>query len=153
MKSIVYIGAFLFCLIGHVQAQRIDRDFLVDSIKADITQFFIREGLLDRQKAKDTRDYVFATEIKQKRSIGYDTNGIYRIGVFQSHSPLHILIKQNNEFRIFNLEEINKVLQEVINYSEKNKIGVEFMFVYLKEVMGMYQGNHQTGNLKVKKMK
>src|SRR5687768_1749673 len=105
MRKIFNIGVVLFCFIEHAEAQKIDGDLLIDSIKADITQFFIKEGLLDKQRVKDSRNYVFATEIKQKRSIGYDTNGIYRVGVYQSHSPEHILIKQKNEFRIFNLKE------------------------------------------------
>jgi hypothetical protein len=153
MRKIFNIGVALFCFIEHAEAQKIDGDLLIDSIKSDITQFFIKEGLLDKQKVKDSRNYVFATEIKQKRSIGYDTNGIYRVGVYQSHSPEHILIKQKNEFRIFNLKEMSKVIKEVVCYSEKNNVGVEMMLVYVKEVMEMYQNNYNTGNFKLRKMK
>jgi hypothetical protein len=95
----------------------------------------------------------FQKKIKQKRSIGYDVNGIYRIGVYQSHSPEHILIKQKNEFQIFNLKEIGEVLKEVISYSEKNNINVEIMLFYVKEVMDIYQSNHNTGNIKLNKLR
>jgi hypothetical protein len=145
------IAMTLCCFIVNVRAQKADHDLLSDSIKADVTQFFIKEGLLDEQKVKGSHDYVYATEIKQQRSVGYDTIGIYRIGVYQSHSPEHILIKQKNEFRIFNLEEINKVLKEVITYSEKNNVGVEMMFAYIKEVMSTYQQNYNPVNVKIKK--
>ena len=152
MKKIFCICVISFYFAWHTEAQKVDDDHLIDSIKTDITQFFIKEGLLDKQIVKDSRNYVFATEIKQKRAIGYDTNGIYRIGVYQSHSPEHILIKQKNEFRVFNLEQIREVLKEVICYSEKNNIDVEMMLVYVKELVDIYQGNHHTGNFKVRKV-
>lgn len=153
MKKVFCIAIILSCFIGHAEAQKIDDDLLIDSIKADITHFFIKEGLLDKQKVKNSLDYIYATEIKQKRSIGYDTNGIYRIGVHQSHSPEHILIKQKDEFRILSLEEISKVLTEIISYSEKNNVGVEMMLAYVKEVMDMYENNYHAGDHRVRKVK
>lgn len=152
MSKIFCIGIVLFCLIVNAKAQKVDDDSLIDSIKSDITQFLIKENLLDGNKVKGSLDYVYATEIKQKRSIGYDDNGIYRIGVHQSHSPEYILIKQKNKFGVFDLKEIGMVLQEVINYSEKNNIDAEVMLAYVKEVMDIYQHNHKTGNSKVKKV-
>lgn len=110
MKKIFCIGIVLCCLAEYAEAQKVDDDLLIDSIKTGITLFYIKEGLLDKQKVKSSTNYVFATEIKQKLSVGYDLNGIYRIGVYQSHSPEHILIKQNGEFKIHNLEEISRVL-------------------------------------------
>lgn len=86
MRKMSCIGMVLCCfVIGHAEAQKVDDDLLIDSIKTDITQFFIKEGLLNKQKVKGSRNYVFATEIKQKRSIGYDTNGIYQIGVYHDN--------------------------------------------------------------------
>lgn len=151
MRKIFCIGMTLFSFILNAKAQKADHDLLSDTIKADVTQFFIKEGLLDERKVKGSHNYVYATEIKQLRSVGYDTIGIYRIGVYQSHSPEHILVKQKNDFKIFNLEEINKVLKEVITYSEKNNVGVEMMFAYIKEVMSTYQQNYNPANVKIKK--
>jgi len=153
MKKLFYIAIILSCFIVRAEAQKADNDLLIDSIKAGITQFFIKEGLLDKQKVKNSLDYIYSTEIKQKRSIGYDTNGIYRIGVHQSHSPEHILIKQKDKFRIFSLEEISKVLTEVISYSEKNNVDVEMMLAYVKEVMSMYENNYHAGGHRVRKVK
>ena len=151
MRKMFCMAMVLFCFVVQAKAQKVDDAALIDSIKASISQFFIQENLLDENKVKGSINYVFATEIEQKRSIGYDANGIYRIGVYQSHSPESILIKQKNEFRIFDLEEIGKVLKEVINYSEKNNIGVKMMLDYIKDVMDIYQENHHIDNFKLSK--
>jgi hypothetical protein len=153
MRKIYCLVMVLCCFVGHSNAQKVDDAALIDSIRGCITQFFIKENLLEESKVKGSLNYIFATEIKQKRSIGYDVNGIYRIGVYQSHSPEHILIKQKNEFQIFNLKEIGEVLKEVISYSEKNNINVEIMLFYVKEVMDIYQSNHNTGNIKLNKLR
>jgi hypothetical protein len=153
MRKVFCIAMVLHCFVVHAKAQKVDEAALIDSIKAGITQFFIKGNLLDESKVRGSLDFVFATEFKQKRSIGYDANGIYRIGVYQSHSPEHILIKQKNEFQIFNLEEIRGVLKEVISYSEKNNISIEIMLFYIEEVMDIYQGNHKTGNFKLNKLR
>jgi hypothetical protein len=92
MRKVFSILIAFCCFVVYAKAQKVDDNLLIDSIKADITQFFIKEGLLDKSRVKGSLDYVFATEIKQKRTIGYDSHGIYRIGVYQSHSPMHILI-------------------------------------------------------------
>jgi len=154
MRKVLHIGIILCCFAGHVEAQKIDDELLIDSIKAEVTRFFIKENLLDKQKVKDNLNYVFVTEIKQKRTIGYDLNGIYRIGVYQSHSLEHILIKQNNEFRIFDLKEIDTVLREVIDYSKKSNITTDGMLFYVKAIIEIYDEsykNTQGGGGRLKK--
>src|SRR5262245_17902923 len=141
MRKVFYIGMALCFVAGHLKAQKVDNELLIDSIKAEVTHFFIKENLLDEQKVKDNRNYVFVTEIKQKRTIGYDVNGIYRIGVYQSHSPEHILIKQNNVFKIFDVKEIDVVLREVIDYSKKSNISTDGMLLYIKAVIEVYDEN------------
>jgi hypothetical protein len=153
MKKILHIGMFLCCFAGHVEAQKVDNELLIDSIKADVTRFFIKENLLDKHKVKENLNYVFVTEIKQKRAVGYDLNGIYRIGVYQSHSPEHILIKQNNEFRLFDLKKIDTVLTEVIDYSKKNNITTDIMLLYVTAIIDMYNESYKNnqGGGKLKK--
>lgn len=141
MRKAFHIGIILWYFVGHVEAQKVDAEILIDSVKAEVTSFFIKETLLDKQKVKDNLTYVFVTEIKQKRTIGYDLNGIYRIGVYQSHSPEHILIKQNTEFRIFNLKEVDTVLREVIDYSKKGNITTDWMLFYIKAIIEIYDEN------------
>ena len=152
IRLIFIIELIFFCFIGNSQAQKIDRDVLIDSIKGSTTQFFVKEGLLDKQKVGDSRDYIFATEIRQKRPIGYDSNGIYRIGVYQSHSPEHILIKYKQEFKILSLEHLSVALKELITFSEKNNINDEIMLIYLKEVINLYELNYADSS-KARKLK
>ncbi|MCX6322960.1 MAG: hypothetical protein NTZ41_02015, partial [Sphingobacteriales bacterium] len=62
----------------------------------------------------------------------------------QSHSTVHILIKENLQFKIFDIKQIDETLKEVINYSVQNKISAEKMLLYLKEIMRMYDSNYCT---------
>jgi hypothetical protein len=152
MKRILITGIFLCCFsIEHIKAQKVDTDSLIDSIKANITSFFIKQGLLDARKEK-TINYVFATEINQKRSIGYDSIGIYRIGIYQSHSPEYILVKQKNKFEIFEFDKISLLLKRIIDYSEENHISDKGLSLYISKVLDIYMNNNYSGVSKIKKV-
>lgn len=142
----------MFCFVCYAKAQKVDEDILIDSIKAEITRFFVREGLLNKQKVKDSKNFIFATEISQNRPVGYDLNGIYRIGVFQSHSAEHVLIKEGNTFKIFDLKEISILLNEILSFSYRRNINQNIMIEYLKAVIGIYENNQHLGNLKLSKV-
>lgn len=88
-------------------------------------------------------------EIKKNKLIGYDTIGIYRIGVLQSHAPEHYLIKKKNKFKIFSIKEINEALAGIISFSKKNNVEAEVMFFYIRKVMSMYEFDyHDRPNFK-----
>ena len=135
----------LFFLLVHFNAsgQQIDSDSLIKEVKLKATNFFIEQGVLDKTNVKNGLDYVFITEIHDKKIIGYNTNGIYRIGVLISHSPQHILIKENSKFHILDLKNITEVLESIISYCERNKLNIDTMFLYIKEVMRMYEANYK----------
>ncbi|WEK33627.1 MAG: hypothetical protein P0Y53_14135 [Candidatus Pseudobacter hemicellulosilyticus] len=149
MKKIFCLGIAVSCFIYNVSAQKIDDDPLVDSIKAEITRFFIGEGLLDKGKVKGSLDYVYVSEINKKRSIGYDANGIYRIGIHRSHSPEYIMIKEDGKYVILGFEKFSKVLKEVIFYSERNKCDSELLISYVESVIEIYKYNSKSSNFKL----
>lgn len=154
MIKLLFTSLFLFCFDSYAAAQRVDAEYLVDSMRADITRFFINQKILLQNVVKDDLNYVYATEISTKHIIGYDSIGIYRIGVFQSHSPGHILIKQNAEFKIIDIDAINFGIMEIIEYSVKNKISKDLMFYYIKDLMELYHYNKNINLMrKVKKRK
>lgn len=153
MKKILHSGIVCFFLIQQADAQKVDSNFVIDSIKKEITNFFVHEGLLDKKKIGNNFNYFFAAEIEQKRSIGYDINGIYRIGVYQSHSTECILIKEGNEFKIFNLEEveISQIIKVIIGFSDRHKIEPEKTLLYIREVIQIYDSNQIKPSERIKK--
>lgn len=144
MRFKFFISIFLSCFLVTTYGQKVDNDSLINNMKSAITTFFIKEGVLKKDKVKNSLDFIFATELKQQNTLGYSRNGIYRIGVFQSHSEEHILIKENFLFKIFDIKEINVTLKEVIDYSIKNKIETDTMLYYVKNIMDMYEMNYKT---------
>ena len=140
IKQILLVTMTLF--ICQLHAQKLTPTLLADSIKIEISNFFVQGGILHNPQQGLKENYVYASEVLQKSQVGSDENGIYRIGVYQSHSREHILIKQKEEFRIFNLEEIGKALTAVISHCENNNITAKQMFDYMREVMSIYQQNH-----------
>ena len=97
-RKYIIISSILFNLIS-TYGQKIDNDSLINSIKKDVTLFFVQKGVLKEEVIKDNLNNVFIVEIKDEKVIGYNTNGIYIIGVNQSHSPKHILIKEKNSYK------------------------------------------------------
>jgi hypothetical protein len=134
----------LCSLCNYVAAHKVDGDSLIDNVKKEDTCFFIKEGFLDSQRVGNSRDYVYVTEIKEKRLIGYDMNGIYRIGVYQSHSPEFILIKQADKFKVYGStnREIGPLLSAIAEYCEKNKIESTIELLYMREAIELYDNNN-----------
>jgi hypothetical protein len=138
MKIRICLFLLLFSFIK-VSGQQVDSDSFIREIKLNITAFFVEQGLLDKSTAKSNLNYVFANELHEKKIIGYNTTGIYNIGVLKSHSLQHILIKEKSAYRIFNIKEINILLKEVIEYAARNKIEESLMIFYIKKIIQMYE--------------
>ncbi|MBK7376834.1 MAG: hypothetical protein KAY50_11490 [Chitinophagaceae bacterium] len=124
-------------------AQKIESDLIINKIKSEITSFFINEKILDKADVKNSINYVYATELKTQKVLGYSFFGIYRIGAFKSHSTEHILVKQDTSFEILNIKQVDIVLMKIIEFSRKNKMDTETMLFYLKKVIEMYDENKQ----------
>lgn len=155
MRLKIVVLLILSGSFSKVYAQKADSDTLIDRMKSAITSFFITKGALKKDEVGTSLNFVFATELRTHGALGYDHFGIYRIAVFQSHSDEHILIKENSKFGIFDIKQIHETLKEIINYSTRNKICVDSMFVYVKEAVGMYDMNykimpHTAGKIPVK---
>ena len=139
---------YMICIIAihictAVNAQKMDDDSLINEIKSSVTAFFIKNHALTQDDVKASPNAVYVTEILDRKVIGYDTNGIYRIGVFKSHSESHILIKDGSRFKIFDIEQISEALKEVISYTERHKLNADSLFAYLKQIMEMYDYNYK----------
>ena len=138
MKIRIYL---LFFLFGYFDAngQQVDSDSLIKEIKIKITDFFIEQGILNKDSVKSSLNYIFTTEIHYKKTIGYNRTGIYKVGVLISHSPQHILIKEKSNYKILNIKGIDILLKEIIDYSFRNKIETDLMVSYIKSIILMYE--------------
>jgi hypothetical protein len=129
--------------LSNANAQKQANDTLIASIKTSVTAFFVKNHALTEEGANGSRNPVYVTEVVEQKAIGHKMNGIYRIGIFKSHSEEHILIKEGSQFRIFDIKKIDEALKEVINYCSRNKINVDIMFSYIKKIMEMYDYNYK----------
>ncbi|WP_025124634.1 hypothetical protein [Myroides odoratimimus] len=121
--------------------QKIEHDSLINNIKKDVTLFFIQNGILEKEVVKHSLNYISIIEIKEGKILGYNTNGIYSLGVYQSHSPKHIMIKENNNYKIIDLNQIDIALKETIDYLIRNKYSRNEFLLYLKNIIQKYEDN------------
>lgn len=142
-QKISFIIIFLLLLnMSTSYGQKVDDDNLINAIKKDVTAFFIKNEALKKDVVKDELGFVIITEIKEKKVIGYNHIGIYHIGVYQSHSNSHILIKEYSQYQIYDLQNIGYVLKEVIAYSYRNNIDKDGMLFYLEMIIQKYNDNY-----------
>jgi len=150
MKKYIIIGAILFnmvCLYG----QKVDNDSLINNIKKDVTSFFVKKGVLHDDVVKKNLDYVTIIEINEEKLIGYTVNGIYSIGVYQSHSQKHILLKEKSIYKIIDVKQIGIALKEVIDYSLRNNLNDNTMLSYIKRIVQMYDDNYNNKSVIINK--
>lgn len=127
--------------VSDLYSQKNDTDLLVDSIKKKIIVFFVDKGELSRDAINKAGDYVFAVEMHDKKVIGYNYIGIYHIGVFKSHTEMHILIKEGTSVKLYDLRQVDIVLKAVIDYSIKHNLDKSLMLFYVKEIVALYDSN------------
>lgn len=142
LKNSIIIIFSLLLSFSSAYAQKVDNDSLINTIKRDATAFFIKNDILKKDIVKNELGYVIITEIKDKKVIGYNYIGIYNIGVYQSHSNRHILIKEYSQYKIYDLKDIGYVLNEVIEYSYRNNLDKNTMLFYIKNIIQKYDDNY-----------
>ena len=147
-KHTILILILFTCISAY--SQKVDDDALIDKIKNDVTSFFVGQGVLEKG---DSIKNVFVTEIFDEKVLGYNVNGIYGIGVFQSHSKKHILIKENTTYKIYDLKQIDQALKAVIDYSLQNKLDENKMLLYIKNVIQKYDDNYNYEYTSIEKKK
>ncbi len=140
-----YISLLVPLLLIHMygNSQKVDKDSVLFKIKIKITTFFIEQGVLDKSVCDDTANYVFAYELLEKKMIGFNTTGVYRIGVLHSHSNQHILIKEDANVRIFNLKDIDLLLRELLDYRIRHNIEIKKMLLYFSNIIEMYKHQYK----------
>lgn len=124
-----------------IQAQKTDSDDLINEIKLEVTNFFVNKGLLDEEKVAGNNNYILINEIAQNKVIGYNIVGVYKIGVFKTHSKHHVLLKEKNQFKILNLDDIKTALKELSLFFIKNDIDDLDVVNYTDAILQIYKDN------------
>jgi hypothetical protein len=150
-KKIYIIIVFFLTSLFTAYGQKIDNDSLINNIKKDVTIFLVKKGILEKEDVKDNFGYAFIKEIFDDKVLGFNENGIYVIGVYQSHSNKHILIKEKSIYMIYDIKQINIVLKDVIDYAIRNNIGEDKMLFYLKNIIQKYDDNYNYEYTSIKK--
>lgn len=146
---LIFFTLFTTSLFG----QKVDDEKLIDIIKQDVTNFFVKKGILSGNDIGNNLGYVYVNQIPEGQVLGYSKNGIYIIGVHQSHSEKHLLIKEDKTYIIYDLKEIYLALEAVMKYSQRNGINDDDMLKYLKLVIQKYEDNynHEYSSISSKK--
>lgn len=150
-KKIYILIVFFLTSLFTAYGQKIDNDSLINNIKKDVTIFLVKKGILEKEDVKDNFGYAFIKEIFDDKVLGFNENGIYVIGVYQSHSNKHILIKEKSIYKIYDIKQINIVLKDVIDYAIRNNIGEDKMLFYLKNIIQKYDDNYNYEYTSIKK--
>ena len=141
MKNKISLTIFFLFTFCNLYSQKVDSEILINNIKRDVTDFFVKKRVLEKAKIKESLNYVFIIEMVDKKVIGFNNDGIYLISVHQSHSEKHILIKEGTSFKIIDLTNIDLALKDIIDYSLRNKLDKGKLLSYLKITIKRYEDN------------
>jgi len=145
MKIIKWLLFFLL-IYTSTNGQQVDSDSLINDIKHKATTFFVQKGIIDKTDSNNDVNRIFLTEINERKVVGYSTNGIYRVGVFISHTPQYLLIKEGSNCSFLDVQDANTALEAIILFSRRNKLNTEATFSYLREVMKLYENNNKSNS-------
>ncbi len=134
------ITIFILFTSVFVFSQKVDSIESIKNIRTQVTDFLVEKGDL-KFKEKDSINRYSIIEILQKKVLGYNKNGIYKIYAYNSHSTSYLLIKESKDTKILELNNLSTLLSDILKYSKANNLSDEEISIYIEKVLLMYRNN------------
>ncbi len=135
---------FLLIMIASFssKSQVIDSRKVVNSVHADVINYLIKVGELEKGKSiEDNMSQITIVEIVSKNFIGYQKSGIFLFRALKSPTTTYLLLKSNSKYSILDLQETAKTLQRIIKFLSKHGSSNDEIIKYIEQVNIIYNYN------------
>lgn len=137
MKNLILIF-FLFSTIL-CSSQKKDEVKITKKIKSEACNFLIKKGEIVSRDSLDTK--ISIIEILDKKILGYNSKGIYRLFPHKSPSFTYIILKDGEKFKIIDLKNFSMALNEISIFFNASKFDDNKIVEYMEKILETYRNN------------
>jgi len=137
MKNIILI-LFLLSSIA-CSSQKTEEIEIAKKIKLEAGTFLMKKGEISNLDSLNTK--ISIIEILDKKILGYNSNGVYRLFSHRSPSFTYIILKNDKNFQIVELKNFSDALKEITKYLSNFNIDSNRIVSYMEKILEIYRNN------------
>lgn len=145
MKNIILILFILSSII--CTSQKIEEVEITKKIKLEAGAFLMKKGEISNLDSLDTK--ISIIEIIDKKILGFNTKGIYRLFPHKSPSFTYIILKDNKKFQIVDLKDFSKALKEITKFLDHSNMNSNSMVSYMEKILETYRNNDYDSKIRM----
>ncbi|WP_430968331.1 hypothetical protein [Spongiimicrobium sp. 2-473A-2-J] len=114
----------------------------IGQIEDTAINFLMEQQVLE--KSLDKKKYygnLLLIELATDKPIDSEDNGIYRLGVFKSHTKEYLLFKNNREIEIFEVSNLGDCIENLFVFLNRNDVDKNLRTIYIEKVIELYKNN------------
>ena len=148
-RGIFLLIGFLF-VFSTFFGQKVDSEELLEKINKDVIKFLVKENELNENFTyEEYLNQFYIIEMIEKKIVGYNKNGLYRFSVLNSPSYTYLLLKNDHNYKLLDLKNIDTVLLEVLKFLIEIDTPKDKIVQYIEKVISEYKGNGYNDNIRM----
>lgn len=145
MKKLTIICFLLFSIICSSQTN--EASDITKKIKVEAGNFLLQKKEIETIDNLESKMSI--VEILDKKVLGFNDVGIYRLFPHKSPSFTYIILKNKNKFSIIDLKDFSTALKEVTKFLSSSKLENDKIVSYLEKVLETYRNNDYNNKIKM----
>jgi len=145
MKNLIITFFILFSII--CSSQQNEASDITKKIKTEAGNFLLQKKEIENVDNLESKMSI--VEILDKKVLGFNDVGIYRLFPHKSPSFTYIILKHRNKFNIIDLEDFSTALKEITKFLTSTKLENDKIVSYLEKILETYRNNDYGNKIKM----
>lgn len=145
MKNLIITFCILFSIICSSQTN--EASGVTKKIKTEAGNFLLQKKEIENIDNFESKMSI--VEILDKKVLGFNDVGIYRLFPHKSPSFTYIILKDRNKFNIIDLKNFSTALKEITKFLTSSKLENDKIVSYLEKILEIYRNNDYDNKIRM----
>lgn len=145
MKNLIITFCILFSII--CSSQMNEASGVTKKIKTEAGNFLLQKKEIENIDNFESKMSI--VEILDKKVLGFNDVGIYRLFPHKSPSFTYIILKDRNKFNIIDLKNFSTALKEITKFLTSSKLENDKIVSYLEKILEIYRNNDYDNKIRM----
>lgn len=145
MKNLIITFCILFSIICSSQTN--EASDVTKKIKTEAGNFLLQKKEIENIDNLESKMSI--VEILDKKVLGFNDVGIYRLFPHKSPSFTYIILINRNKFNIIDLKDFSTALKEITKFLTSAKLENDKIVSYLEKILEVYRNNDYDNKIRM----
>lgn len=137
MKNLIMTFFILFSIT--CLSQKNEASDITKKIKAEAGNFLLQKKEIESVDNLESK--ISIVEILDKKILGFNDVGIYRLFPHKSPSFTYIILKNRNKYSIIDLKDFSSALKSITKFLNSTNLENDKIVSYLEKILETYRNN------------